>query len=182
MPRFHDPSAGERTDDADDLGLSPEFLADEDIAREEDEYERACGRPRCGGPVSQGTELVGGCPGCRYCDPPDHECKPYGWGIESFEDPALAEANRRVTNGWFGGPYRRLPCPRETRDAIWCRLSTRHRRRERHSDIVWDRLCDEAETHREAVARYTAWAARAVTRRYRDELPAGGLFGRRRTT
>jgi hypothetical protein len=129
MNRIYDPWMAERTDEADDLGLSPEFLMDEDIGRDPNEY--PSGGPRCGGPVFEGGAQVGDCPGCRHCDPPDRECKPYGWGIESFEDPALAEANRRCHSCWVGGPYRRLGCPRATRDALWRRLSTHSRRDQR---------------------------------------------------
>jgi hypothetical protein len=122
--------------------------------------------------------------GCRGCDPVDHEAKPYGFGIESFEDPALHAANDATREAWIGGPYRSLKganyCTvgatwcgprfnRDLRDAIWRRLSRHSARRERHSKIVWDRICDAAETHREAVERYKAWAKRAVTVKYRDE-------------
>lgn len=164
----------------DDLGLSPEFLADEDIARDVDEYDSWHEGPRCGGPWREtpwGWE--GGCPGCRHCDPVDSELKPYGFGIERFEDPALAEANRRAHERlglqygayslhWWqnGGTWSAF---KPGRDAEWARASRQSLRRLRHSDIVWGRLCDECETHSEAARRYKQWALRAVTVRYRDE-------------
>lgn len=155
---------------SDDLGLSPEFLADEDIAR--DEYDG----PKCGG-----------CPGCRHCDPVDNECKPYGWGVEKFEDPALAAANEEarreserhglgmytsafVSDNWYSrGCLISPPWNRDYRDFLWRAWSKWSARRWRHSEIVWERICNEAETHRLAVERYTAWAKRAVAVRYRDE-------------
>lgn len=171
----------------DDLGLSPEFLADEDIARDEDEWDAWHGAPKCGGPVYEGREQVGGCPGCRHCDPPDHECKPYGWGIERFEDPALARANEAMwaeidrrggckytsavcgieTWGLFAG---RWSGPRPTdadvafRDLCWRVWTSHNPSLERAARRKWDRLCDCCQTHRQAVERYSRWAERVTGR------------------
>lgn len=110
--------------------------------------------------------------GCRGCDPVMHDCKPHGFGIERFEDPALLEANERSRLEWRGGPYQRLPMSREERDAIWKRNSVQSLRRLRHSEIVWDRLVDSCETHSEAVEKYKRWAKRAAEVVYRDEKSA----------
>src|SRR5215831_4623618 len=96
----------ERPELTDDLGLSPEFLADEDIARDLDSYGRpsrcTCGfRAAYEAFLADGPERNGygdhfpheGFTGCRGCDPVEPECKPYGWLIERFEDPALLAAN-----------------------------------------------------------------------------------------
>lgn len=149
--------------------------------------------PKCGGRLRETSwgGLEGGCPGCKHCDPVDYECKPYGFGIESFEDPALAEANAamwaeidkrgagKYTSAWLEdwGMYagrslksiRPTKADRELRDFCWRFWSKHSKRRERHSNIVWERICNECETHTEAVTKYKAWAKRAVTIRYRDE-------------
>lgn len=146
-------------------------------------------RPRCGGQSWEYGQWIG-CPGCRHCQPVDPEAKPYGFGIEKFEDRALLEANADVANRWFGGPYQNLAQigyfePRgytgrgiqygangrrnELRNEIWRTRTRWSARRWRHSELVWDRLCDECETHREAVKAYQQWAQRAITVRYRDE-------------
>ena len=128
------------------------------------------GEPKCGGPRYEQDGHNLGCPGCRHCDPVDHECKPYGFGIERFEDPALLEANEFVaTRVYLAGSMYRSPGGGwyETRDA---RMGERNRRwqantrfdecRLRRSVRLWDRLCDECETHGEAVEKYSRWAAK----------------------
>lgn len=152
-------------------------VGDRDIMNDEWDGDR----PKCGG--------YGTCEGCRRCCPPDHESKPYGWGIERFEDPVLARANAeaiaerdrltpKYTSAWVETwgmragywPHHSLPTfDREFRDLLWKHYSRQSLRRLRHSDIVWNRLCDECGTHPEAVKRYSRWAAHAVTVRYRDE-------------
>lgn len=177
--------------DSDDLGPSPEFLADEDIARDEDNYGRerrcTCGRDdyyreQAEYPAYGKPEPWHG-PTCKGCDPVDHECKPHGFGIERFEDPALLEANDHAAGmvilsgsmyrspvGVYSSNYSQTSDTRRAaRDARWQANSKHSKRRERHSDIVWDRLCDCCETHSEAVHRYKAWAKKAIRRKYRDE-------------
>jgi len=106
-------------------------------------------------------------PGCRHCCPPDHEAKPYGFGIETFEhEPSLRMA-RELQANWplvGGGPIDRLRALELARK--WAGFSYR---RLRHSQIVWERLCCECETHGEAVARYEECAKRAAGVKYRDE-------------
>lgn len=142
-------------------------------------------RPRCGGPCYEDGQNVG-CQGCRHCSPPDHEDKPSGFGIERWEDPAWEEAGRIVgerTNMVFGAyslrrtyldHFGRLAWVgaiywREERVRVWAMLTNWSARRHRHSRIVWDRLCDECETHAEARSQYGKWAALAMTRKYRDQ-------------
>jgi hypothetical protein len=106
-------------------------------------------------------------------DGPDHECKPYGWGIESFEDPALTEANVyagglvRLAGSMYrspGGWSETMDARMADRNARWAANSKHNTRLERASDRAWDRICDESATHAEAVAKYTRWADR-VTRK-----------------
>lgn len=118
-----------------------------------------------------------------YEDPlaPDRENKPYGWGIEEFEDPALAAANvamwaevhKRNLNtytsagsyletwGIFAGGPKGLTisdADRGYRDFCWRVRSKWDRKLWECSERLWGRLCDRCETHAEAVKRYTAWA------------------------
>lgn len=120
------------------------------------------GGPKCGGcGLDDEGRWVG--PGCRHCCPVDHECKPYGFGIERWEHDGYLRLRRELA----GSIIAPMSWEQAGRCALkWSGFSVR---RERHSDIVWDRICDESETHDEAVERYTAWARRAVTVRYRDE-------------
>lgn len=104
-------------------------------------------------------------PGCRHCNPVDHECKPYQFGIETFDD-CYAEARQWARQLWGA---LRVHTDAERR-ALFIQFATADgysARRDRHSDIVWDRLCDECETHTEAVAKYERWAKRAMKTRYR---------------
>lgn len=153
------------TDDADRMPYGCEgFALGDDY---DPMYEGPGDDPRCGGPVYREDHNVG-CPGCRECCPPDHECKPYGFGIETFEDPALAEANHFVNTRYcMAGSMYRVPGWSETaaarfgeRDRRWKANSTHDARRLRRSNRVWDRLCDECETHGEAVEKYETWAAK----------------------
>jgi hypothetical protein len=134
-------------------------VGDRDIMS--DEHEMACGTPRCGGSRMEEWGRESGCPGCRHCDPVSHEDKPYGWGIERGECDAairlLWELRSHALLGLvydaaghdFFGPSN------FARALAWVGFDSR---RERCSDRVWDKLCCECETHREAVAKYTAWA------------------------
>jgi hypothetical protein len=182
--------------DLDDLGLSPEFLADDSDARAEDEFNGPYGGGRCtcgfAAAMREAEEYdhrdypeADLFPGCQGCDPVMHDSKPYGWGVERFEDPALAEANGyagglvilagsmyRSPPQLADGDYRTSDTRREIRDQRWAANSTQSKRRLRHSDIVWGRICDEADGHSDAVRRYKVWANRAVTVRYRDEHAA----------
>jgi hypothetical protein len=171
------------TDDADrcELATFDECpVGDRDIMN--DEWEMACGMPKCGGRSE--FSGYGGCNGCRHCDPPQCDSKPYGWGIESFEDPALQRANEEVkrerertgfgmytsafvSDSWLSrGALVSQPWGWwiDRRDFLWRSYSRHDKRREAKSNRVWDRLCDECATHAEAVEKYTAWAERAASR------------------
>lgn len=86
-----DDSARDYTGTMDEFG-SDECDADDGwrggpkCARESNDW-RGCGCDHTG-------RYVG--PGCRECNPPDWDGKPYGWGLERFEDPALERANREA--------------------------------------------------------------------------------------
>ena len=157
----------------DDIGLSPEFA--DGYSDYDPMYADAPGdAPKCGrGPYSDipcccddEGKYVG--PGCRYCNPPDHENKPYGFGIETFEhNPSLRLANELCLNGPVAFGWMSRPSAL-TFARLWTGFSYR---RLRHSDRVWDQLCDDCETHEEAKAKYETWAKRSATVRYRDERP-----------
>jgi hypothetical protein len=92
---------GNPTDDSDRWLAGHETTFDYDPAPDcDDDYDR--GGPNCarewngwrGCCCDHEGKFVG--PGCRACNPPDHEGKPYGWGIERSEDPALELANREM--------------------------------------------------------------------------------------
>ena len=164
----------EHGEPTDDLGLSPEFLCDEDIARDDDNYgrERRC---TCGYLAALADADTfdhhdrpdrDGFAGCRGCDPVDWECQPYGFGIQRWEDRPLMAAQHacRTLNACRPGLLS---------DATYAAILEAARtiysaRRERHARRVWERLCDDCETHRQAVKRYAEWAARATSMRYRD--------------
>jgi hypothetical protein len=156
----------------DDLGLSPEFLADEDIARDYDEY--PSGGPRCGGPCYEYGQNTG-CPGCRHCDPVDRELKPHGWGIEDFEDPALLRANEIMHSRWFGGPYHQMTWEEMTKYGAWHQerarlrksLGTFDKKLQKSSERAWERICDGSQTYSEAAEKYARWAERATGRKVR---------------
>jgi hypothetical protein len=105
-------------------------------------------------------------------DPIQWDCKPYGFGIDRFEDPALQEANEYAAGKVLlafsmyqpvvdpcGKDYGLVSAARmEIRNQRWAANSRHDKALERQSDQEWDRLCDECQTHREAVERYTRWA------------------------
>lgn len=159
---------GNPTDDADRVtsGAMEEFAPGDDYDPMYAGYERGpkCanrdGVPCCCDPHT--GKFVG--PGCRHCNPPDHEGKPYGFGIETFDSPEWAEARRhffgvwRFATGQFDAhqmDWRHL-LKRWATDAGWSE------RRLKCSDRVWDRLCDTCDTHTEAVEKYERWARKAT--------------------
>lgn len=101
-------------------------------------------------------------------DPVMHDCRPYGWGIESFEDPALLAANETMNARWFGGPYRCLSWSEmiaygawhQERNRLWQQASTRDARIQSEAERRWDRFCGTSKTHTEACLRYSRWANR----------------------
>lgn len=119
-----------------------------------------CGRgdfrdiPCC---VDDDGKFIG--PGCRHCNPVDHECKPHGWGFERFESKDVY----RLINEWrCNFPVtvgREYPAgPEWFRRA--CEWTGFNFRLERCSDRMWEKCCNECETHTEAVERYTRWAVK----------------------
>lgn len=114
-------------------------------------------------------------------DTPDYESKPYGFGIERFEDPALQRANEAMwamidvrgdgkytsaiscieTWGMFKGKYRGVRFTdqdMEFRNMCWDVWSQWDRRLWEHSQRIWEHLCDRCETHGEAIDAYNKWA------------------------
>lgn len=158
---------GNLTDDADRwlTGHDRCFGTGDDIPDYDGmEYDDYRSGPKCGGCCLDGDGyLIPGHPGCRHCNPPDHEAKPYGFGIERWDCEAVMQLVRELRS------HARLGLCREIDSATACRWVGFSLRRERHSDRVWERLCVECETHSEAKERYEQWARRAVTVWYRDE-------------
>jgi hypothetical protein len=157
---------GNLTDDSDRWLSGHESTFDADPApdwegMEYDDWHRG---PKCGGCRLDGDGyLIPGARGCRHCNPVDPECKPYKFGIELWECEAALSLRREVCGHARLGLCRDIDLPTACR---WVGFSVR---RAKHSDRVWDRLCDECQTHAEAKEKYEAWARRAVTVRYRDE-------------
>lgn len=152
----------------DDLGLSPEFLADEDIAREDDEYNRArrctCGRDDYYEQREHCYDLPPwDGPTCAGCDPVDHECQPPG--LYLWDHPAHEAAAAYCRRAWRGGPYRNLGvCHAERMARLAAATPEPWRRLCRAAERAWDRICCEAETHTEAVAAYRRYVRRVTAR------------------
>lgn len=149
------------TDDADRMnGPRDTFdscpVGDRDIMN--DEWEMACGRPKCGGPYYE-YGYNSGCLGCRHCNPPDHEAKPYGWGVETWEQDAILGRARQMFICWVGSVTADSPDWIHVRDLAF-RWSNFDRGLLRRSNRVWSALCEYSETHPEAVERYAAWCGR----------------------
>jgi hypothetical protein len=160
------PSAPWETDDADRMPYGCDTfdtcpVGDRDIMS--DEWEAACGRPRCGGRMYDEYGRRDGCPGCRHCEPPDHECKPYGWGIERFEREDILSRARQLIHWWGAVSVEPLGWQRARELAF--RWSGYDAALERQSKRAWDALCDCCETHGEAAARYAAWCERRGLRK-----------------
>ncbi len=121
--------------------------------------------------------------GCSGCDPIMADCKPHGFGIENFEDPALTAANLYVQGRMdavfgayslsFHGNGKTWNSFKPERDRFWVAISTHNEALELRSEKVWDALCNCCQTHREAVKRYTRWAKRATNPNRRGGLSAG---------
>ncbi len=105
-------------------------------------------------------------PGCGKCNPPMFDCRPSIEGIDKFKDPAFFAAREWARDLWIGGPYRQYAAydvRKQLRDERYAATTTLNPRIERAACRKWDRLCDECETHNEAVEAYEAWAKRAIT-------------------
>ncbi len=109
-------------------------------------------------------KFVGG--GCRHCCPVDHECKPYGFGLEPHDSPAWEEARRFFRAEWRFLTGLNDAHPVDHMDMIrkWAVDGGWNHRLYRASERKWERLCDECETHEEAVTKYTRWAKRVTSR------------------
>lgn len=95
-------------------------------------------------------------PGCKHCNPVDHEAKPYGWGLERFECNEAYRVLREVSSHASLGLCRSI----NLRTACaWVGFNFHV---EGCSDRVWDRLCETCETHTEAVEKYTRWAKKVA--------------------
>ena len=145
---------------------------DECIAREDDNYDGPYGGGRCTCGFLEAAHAWApedGNPrdhfaGCAGCDPVMWDCKPYGWGIDLWEDEGRCAAARGTAGCFLPGLLRECD-----RLAYMDASTTASRRRERASDLRWNRILDTAETHTQAVDRYTSWAKQTVKRRYRDD-------------
>jgi hypothetical protein len=155
--------------ETEDYASSFEDGPDEDIAREDDHYGRArrctCGRDAAMEHASYYDRptradyraIHDGFPGCAGCDPVDREDRPYGFGIERWEDAAYLRSRHGCRALVACGLLR-------SREVDAYSLETRGRtalRLERAAELRWGRICGRVETHREAVAAYKAWAAKA---------------------
>ena len=131
-----------------------------------DDYESLERRP-CSCPFDDaGVPLSDG---CKNCNPVDGECKPTGFGIERYEDPALQPANDYAASLWIGGPYQNYSAwpglRKDARDRRWAETTQHDADLYRRSERVWDGICGFAKNHAEAVRRYEAWVKRAKTSR-----------------
>ena len=112
-----------------------------------------CGRgpyrdiPCC---VDDDGKFVG--PGCKHCNPVDHEAQPRKWGFCRYENDAACYLRRSVSTSALLGLCREIDY---TTACEWLGFDFRV---ERASERVWEKCCNECETHTEAVARYTRWA------------------------
>ncbi|MDE2106481.1 MAG: hypothetical protein KGL39_55215 [Patescibacteria group bacterium] len=103
--------------------------------------------------------------GCAGCDPVDFECKPYGFGIELFEDAARLAVGWDCRYGqWRGGPYQRVPMAHEECVQRIEAATSIDRDLLRRSDRAWGHICDAAESHGQAVARYERWIKAKLAR------------------
>ena len=156
---------GNLTDDADRdcTGTMQEFGPNEGYDPMYDDGHRSefkCGRGQFGDPccLDDDGKFVG--PGCRHCCPPDHEDKPEGYGIETFDAPEWDAARAHFRNVWcfvVGLPNAH---PRDWQHLLrkWAVKDGWSERLQRCSDRVWDRLCETCETHHEACDKYERWA------------------------
>lgn len=138
-----------------------DLLGDMDPYDADDYY----GRGPCKCPIYDCEANIDPGRGCRKCNPPMFDCKPGIEGIDKYKDPAFSAAGQWTFNVWIGGPYRQYEA-RAVRMAMrekkWSETTTLNPRIERASRRKWDRLCDECETHDDAIEAYEAWAARAL--------------------
>lgn len=97
-------------------------------------------------------------PGCRHCNPVDYECKPYGFGFETFECERAQHIRREMLllSAW-GHPW-----PFSIPDSYGLALKWAgfNFRLAAVSDRVWDLICCRSETHTEALAVFAAWAGK----------------------
>lgn len=121
---------------------------------------------RNGNPTDDADAMVGGCDtfdGYNDSDPmyddddfnphaPQFDNCPSGWGFCRFENDAVIYLCRSVATSALLGLCREI----DYRTACeWLGFDFRV---ERASDRVWEKCCNECETHAEAVERYTRWA------------------------
>lgn len=148
---------GGPADEGDVLGDMDPYDADDYYGR------RPCKCPRPEWNEHDGWSAPGR--GCRKCNPPMFDCKPGIEGIDKYKDPAFYAAGQWAFNLWIGGPYRQYEA-RSVRMAMrekkWAETTTLNPKIERASERKWNVLCDECETHEEAIEAYEAWAARAL--------------------
>jgi hypothetical protein len=118
---------------------------------------------RHGNPTDDADRWLSGHEATFDYDPVDHECCPYGWGVERFEWQPAYRLIREWRANWavtVGGSY---PAGPEWFDRAlgWTGFDFDLARK---AGRVWDCLCGCCETHTEAIARYARWAKRATGR------------------
>ena len=161
------------TDDADRVSFAGKYAEtfDADPAPdfeglEYDDYrtgpkcQDADGRPCC---LDRDGRYVG--PGCRHCCPPDAEA--IDSGFERWDRPDFYRVTREqlmlAAMGYALDPRGiHNPAGAILRDT----MIGHNRRLQAAARRKIDIICDECETHHEAVARYEAWAAVAKAKYY----------------
>jgi hypothetical protein len=151
---------GEYSDDEDRdnyVGAyGPCFMGDDDRDIMNDEYDMACGEPRCGG-CYRYTQY-----GCRHCSAPDAEA--INSDLEIYDCPAFQPRLREL---WMLASIGYALCP------TWNEAGRAHLERTvpgfnpRLSDAANNlirRLCDRLETHGEVLEAYEAWRAKVRVR------------------
>lgn len=149
----------------DDIGLSSEFLCDEDVARDDDSYEPRRQRCTCGFVAAmheaeqydhRDYPSHHDFAGCEGCDPVDFENRPYGFGIEAWEDAPRMAAHRATR------ALRSLGLLNDaTADAILSASTTTYRPKIAWAALrKWEAITNRVETNRAAREEYRAWAER----------------------
>jgi hypothetical protein len=165
------------TDDADRVNFAGNYAETFDADPSPDfdgmEYDDYRTGPKCGGPryidqmtandYTDGRNV--GCLGCRHCCPPDADAIPTGF--EPWDRPDFNRVRSSLISlarlGYALSPHP-IDCPAGR--ACFLRMIGHNVRLQRAARRKLDIICDECETHSEAVARYEAWATVARTKCY----------------
>lgn len=138
-------------------------------------YEGPGGAPKCaresndwrGCSCDHEGRRIPGHHGCRHCNPPDHENKPCGWGVETFDSPAWADARRHFLAVWRSVTGRFDAHPMDWTRLIrkWAEAGGWDEALWKASERLWDRLCADCQTHAEAKAKYVKWVEKRTRTR-----------------